>query len=550
MQPPLLDRQSHWHIPQPDRLAVAAITLAVLLYLMLLPFGHQFPLIDDWIYYRGAAGIVNGTGFVPPEWGRVTLVSHAYWGALFAWLFGLNFTVLTAATLVMSLVALLACYALLRQLAFSPALSMMGVACLGLNYLFVTYSYTFHTDITFLALLLLSLVCYHQGIRQSAAATPRFDHWLVLGSLFAALTFLTRQYGLIVALAACLWLLLARRLSWRRAAAVLLIPLVTVASYYFWRAGQPPTLGDSYNFVEVTNLLKNPLPVLTKRLNSATILALPALGLAVPLLGRLRYWWLWGPLAAAYAWLTFARQSAGLQGLAASKRLSEQSEWWGPPIDVNATPLWWLGAALAVWLLGGLVEQHGAGLLALVRRRRDLQAADFLLFACLLLLLPMLVLPAAFYERYLLAFLPLIIAAGLTRFRGQQLTAALLLTVLLLTGGAGYAALRHLDDFDFSQTRWQAGQRLLSEGVAAVEIDAGFAWQGYYTLDAAVAQLGSHDIGVVGYNFPPQSVFKPQYALATIPLRGYSVLRSYPYLSRLSGFRTMQLLVQQRVPRP
>src|SRR5262249_55678086 len=147
-----------------------------------------------------------------------TMATHAYWGALFATLFGDNFTNFTAATMVMSLVAALTFYILLRRLDFTPGLSGLGVALLTLNPYFINLSYSFMTEITFLALLLLSCLFYFEGL------SGRGDGWLWLGSIFATLTFLTRQFGLAVAVSALLWLLYARKISWVRAAAVLLLP--------------------------------------------------------------------------------------------------------------------------------------------------------------------------------------------------------------------------------------------------------------------------------------------------------------------------------------
>ena len=545
MQQSLVSHPSH-PTAQPDRLAITAITAAFLLYLLVCPFAHNFSFIDDWAYYQASERIINGGGFVPPAATQMTLVTHAYWGALFAWLFGLNFTVLTAATLVMSLVALLACYALLRQLAFSPALSGLGVACLGLNYLFVTYSYTFHTDITFLALLLLSLVCYLVAINRSQQVQPQaVERWLLLGSGLAALAFLTRQYGLAVPLAAALWLLFAGRLSWRRAAAVLLIPLATVSGYYLWRAGFAPTFGSYTEQASVANLLKNPLPILLKRLNTFTYIALPAVGLAVPLLRGLRYWWLTGPLAILFGYLTFRGQETLLRDLAASNVSWKPSEYLSQPLSSEQTPLWWLAAALTIWLIGGLVEQHASNLLALLRGRRTLQGGDFCLLVFLGIFLPMLVVSMSFFDRYLIVLLPFVIAAALTQLRGLSLPQLAPAILLLLLGG-GYSLLLHLDNYDYNQVRWQAAAETVASGVPLDQLEGGFAWDSYYLFDEGIRRLGSSDLAVIGYIYPSLQVIKPEYVVLSKPLRGYAVLRSYPYFSRLTGFRSQQVLLQRR----
>src|SRR5947207_3257465 len=82
---------------------------------------------------------------------------------------------------------------------------------LTLNPYFINLSYSFMTEITFLALLLLTCLCYFEGLGASGEG-GKGDAWLWVGSIFAALTFLTRQFGLAVPIAAVLWLVYARRL--------------------------------------------------------------------------------------------------------------------------------------------------------------------------------------------------------------------------------------------------------------------------------------------------------------------------------------------------
>src|SRR5207244_8048835 len=132
---------------------------------------------------------------------------------------GMSFTVLTAANMMLALVASLAFYAILRRLGFAPGLSLLGTALLVLNPFFVTLSYSFMTEISFIAFMLLSCLFYLLGfepehLRDGGTSAfigrPQIG-WLWLGGLFAALAFLDRQFGLALPMAALLWLFLARK---------------------------------------------------------------------------------------------------------------------------------------------------------------------------------------------------------------------------------------------------------------------------------------------------------------------------------------------------
>src|SRR5436190_22567764 len=90
-----------------DLIALALIVTGYAIMLLLMPIGRSFAYVDDWTFAQTAAQIANGQGFRPSELGQMTLVTHAYWGALFARLFGVSFSALTAANMAMSLVAAL-----------------------------------------------------------------------------------------------------------------------------------------------------------------------------------------------------------------------------------------------------------------------------------------------------------------------------------------------------------------------------------------------------------------------------------------------------------
>src|SRR5205823_3783658 len=152
-------------------------------------------------------------------WSSATFVLQAYWGALFAQLFGFSHSVLRASTLLLGALGVLAFYLLLRDL-LDRRRALLGALLLLANPLYVHLSYTFLTDIPFLTLALCALVCYVRALRGARFAAG----WLVAGSALAGGAYLVRQLGLALPLAALGGLLLVglpgglhERSRWRAA---------------------------------------------------------------------------------------------------------------------------------------------------------------------------------------------------------------------------------------------------------------------------------------------------------------------------------------------
>src|SRR4051812_598778 len=99
-----------------DLASGATILAGFALALAIMPVQHDFSVMDDWTYVHSAEQVVAGQGFAPSEYAQSTMLTHVYWGALFAKLFGSSFTTFTAATLTLSMVAAFTFYVLLRRL--------------------------------------------------------------------------------------------------------------------------------------------------------------------------------------------------------------------------------------------------------------------------------------------------------------------------------------------------------------------------------------------------------------------------------------------------
>ncbi len=522
-------------------LAAALILFGYLLAFIFMPIQHGFAIMDDWTYTHSAEQVIAGLGFRPSEYAQSTMVTHTYWGALFANIFGVSFTVFTAATMTLSVVAAITFYILLRRLQFGPGLSGLGVALLTLNPYFINLSYSFMTEITFVSLLLLSCLLYFEGL------SGKGDIWLWLGSIAAALTFLTRQFGLAVPIAAFLWLLYARRLTLSRSVAVTLLPALSAVGYYAWSRGFPVTFSGSVGREEVRALLRSPTEW-AKRAGHFIYLELFLPGPLVPLVGKVRNWKIIAPLSIAAGALVFFLWQGKLNLVEQGQStLNELSYYWLQPLIPNPTLLYCIGAALTVWLFAGLAERSWPGFVALIKRTRQPEPSDFLYLVGIMLFAGTYLVSGGFLDRYWLPVLPFIIIAALTWARGRSirsLAPALAMLVVIATFGI----LVRLDQYDYVSAQWQAGRWLVSQGVPYTKINNGYTWNGYYLHDEPVKWFGAGnlDINKIGRVYPPELVIDPEYVVDLSQRQGYHVIKTYPYLSRLGGMATYEWLVMQR----
>src|SRR4051794_14269705 len=229
--------------PGVDRRNVLLIIAGFVGVLLLIPPGHEYPIIDDWIYAGSVQNQLTTGAFSMPPQSQANLAGLTLWGTLWARVFGLSYTTLTAATLALGLVGLLAFYGLARRVDVPPAGALLGTALLGFNPLFLHLSYSFMTDVPFLALVLVACYGYVRGLQAPAGA--RGLVWLWEAGLFIGWAFLIRQFALLAPLAFGGVLLLnglwTRRWRWRELLLIVLVPGLIMGAWTFYTRDWPPT---------------------------------------------------------------------------------------------------------------------------------------------------------------------------------------------------------------------------------------------------------------------------------------------------------------------
>jgi len=157
--------------------------------LLLRPF-QNLPFVDDWVYAWSVERLLNSGELKILDISTSANPVQILWGALFCLPAGFSFVALRISTWVASVICLWGLYQLLRILGVGRAQSFIGTAALACYPVFFILSFTFMTDVPFLALFVWSS---YSLIRYLNDKRPL---WLIASTLLACLAVAVRLTGL------------------------------------------------------------------------------------------------------------------------------------------------------------------------------------------------------------------------------------------------------------------------------------------------------------------------------------------------------------------
>lgn len=502
-----IDRPGPVSLGRADRVRAAVAEAAPPLALMVafgallvaVPPAGEFPIDDDWVYARAVQTLLETSRLEVPAWTAASLALQTLWGALFASVFGFSHLTLRCATLTLSAVGALGCYALLRPMV-GRGWALVGGLLLLANPLYVTLSYSFMTDVPFLAFALWSLVCYTRAIE---SFRPR-PGWIVAGSLLAGCAFLVRQLG--AALPLALLLTLGVREGWRAPARrSVLVP--TLAPFGLAWLAQALLVGQRGPVVE------DPLAwtvqfwagqglglggLLLARFEAAlTTLGLFSALVALPAVGsQRRIWhgrcrWVAGPALLAFAAGYLVNSTTPTWspllprlGTTLSTRGFQVGNYLGRLPESITLPGPLVTAATALALAGAVLLVLAGTHLAATGALRG-PAALPLLFGAIALVET--IVYHRFFDRYLLPLVPIALLVALQVGRRGRFAAPLAVAAVVLL--ASWSIWWERDYLARQAAVWEAGQALVAMGVPPAAVDAGFEWAGWYRGKEAVAAV-------------------------------------------------------------
>lgn len=138
----------------------------------------DFPANDDWAYAELVRSLVEHGEIRFSPWTATNLISQVFWGAFFSIIFGFSYTSLRISTLFAALVAALALFRLVRHVNGPRTLAMLAALLLLFNPLFCALSFTFMTDVPFVAAQTVSMLLLVVGLRSSSRLLT-WSGWLM-----------------------------------------------------------------------------------------------------------------------------------------------------------------------------------------------------------------------------------------------------------------------------------------------------------------------------------------------------------------------------------
>ncbi|WP_404784096.1 ArnT family glycosyltransferase [Altericista sp. CCNU0014] len=556
--------------------------LFVILVLTISPVG-EFPLNDDWIYTKTVQHLLETGQYRAHPYINATLVAQSYWGALFCKIFGFSFTILRVSTLVLAFANAWAVAKSGIVLGFSRNLALLCGAVVATSPLVLQLSYSFMSDVPFLALSNLSGLCFLKALRQ-----PK-PQWVAWGSIAAALAFLVRQFGILLPVAFAIAIAL---LVWRKryapsksTIAALLLPWIAVAGIYVvWG----DALASDTPLLETSQSLAGPLLDSARHIPLALcyvgLFALPlGVGRLIQIVQKQECWtprqrtlWIgfcgvslfvfWLPqLLYWIAKLAFGREALWLRRYPYRMPLTLYKSL----LDLGLGPLqlpdpqfqptvqireWWWPITLAALCVAGLLfvsvvnryrqQQDSEQTQSLERQNQDL---FLLVWALLSLAATYNPFRAVMVDRYLLVpLVPFILLLGRdlmqveakVSFKPMAISA---LAIALFSVGSLQEYLA------WNQTAWIAHHRLETKYRVSSQAVAGIdTFNGWFNSEAYMQRYNTRSWWDVGKRGGSPWALDDQYAIASVePRAGYEVLERIPYFSWL-GMKQRSIAIFKR----
>ncbi len=504
------------------------------------PIGN-FPIDDDFAYGRTVLNFLEGN-FRISSWISATVVFQTFTGVLFSLPFGFSFSALRFSSLAMALVGAVAAFLILRELKFSKQPALFGSMLLLFNPLYFTKAFNFHSDIHFMAMMLLSLLFYLLWLRKNSPAL------LLLGSLFSVFAMLIRQNGVLIPVAVAAYLLLSRRLSMRSFIVVAVLPFLAFAGYEAWfylvhGATESSSLMAQYDLPHVADLILRLIPF---RLFSMFMLAgLFLLPLTLPYLLRLQAF-----IAAMHAYdkalfasVIIAASAATLFMFFSFGRLL----FYAPTMlhQRGLGPIYMQGLKSPVFpdallaILAAAAILSGAVLAMLLKQQLARAASScfgepiHLVYLAGAFQLLFLLAALAFFDRYMLPlFFPgIVILLGSAKLR-QVLPFGVVILVLM----AAFSVAATQDYLSWHRARDSAIRDLQAQGIPADRIDGGFehaAWN-FYEFSREHPEVDNskpYDPGWIRDYF---RLIDSEYVISFTQLERYNAVKEYSYFSMLT----------------
>ncbi len=231
----------------------AVVLIWLLLIALVNPFG-DFPLNDDWKYAYPVKtliqkGVFEMLGIFAPN-----LVLQVGWGYLFCLIFkGFSFTYLRFSTLFLAITGASIAFKTTKELTQSRQAAFFNALALSFSPLYFCLSFSFMTDVPFLAFCLLAIWQFQKYLKTGA------EKQLFFTALWSIGAFLIRQPGILLLAALIVFVFFEKRLMARKLQTAFWLAILLLLAWFGFEKGVKPWMGISENYVPVSSLFVNKL---------------------------------------------------------------------------------------------------------------------------------------------------------------------------------------------------------------------------------------------------------------------------------------------------
>ncbi len=436
---------------------------------------------DDWSYALPVEHLLKTGSYQPHDWVEASMPFQAYWGGLFARVFGYSFTSLRTSTLALAFLGLIAFYYLAREHRLNAIQAGLIMLALCASPLVFRLSFSFNTDVPFLMCFIIAVFLYTRAIRLESYPL------LFLASIAASAAILTRQFG--VALPAGIFSVWALSKERRDKALFYLIGLILPVVATLWQLSTgilTPTWMQRYelhrqsiDFANIEMMLSNILWRPTVILQYLALFSLPFVLLAllafalelrqrrsiikVLPLGLCAFYILGGVIYGRFAndrpWF--------LPYIPWEDTLSNMSRWQQAILTLVTSA----GATFYAYILAlRYSTNHGWG---------SIPPSERLLDLCTLFLLAEHLIFRAFGDRYLLGFLPFVLIV-VGHYLGSWLNRWKMAMAILCLGMLVTSAVWTRGLMAEAEAKWKAAESIRAAGVEPRHIYGSPEWNFYH----------------------------------------------------------------------
>lgn len=466
---------------------------------------------DDWAYLRVVFRFADSNEFSLDGWTQMSFIGQA----LVAWpiveLFGSSIVAMQLLVASMAVVGCLACYLTIRTFA-SPAVAAGSVAALMIGPVFGALSTSFMTDVPAFCFQMVMLACATRLLRHRWSSG-----WFVAMCVAGIVATSIREYGLALLAVAIAAVGLHHRPAGRQRVVFVVgagLSMTVIGLLLSWRAGVPN--GDPDGVALTWDLgrdhVVDGVRATARALLTLGVLVAPVAALAVSRrVGHAVRRAPWRSTSIVVIWIAVGvwsgRQWLGNYVTAAGS--------YRPLIEGPTPPVFnpavdaivrWVGyvSLLGLLLLIGLDSDGSSDATrrwpsaTWFRTRSPLAAARNLVVMSVFGLAAVhavltLTSNTPFFDRYLIVFVPLLIALAATSSLVVDETIGVSSGVLgiVLCAGLGLIGVALVDaSATIDGAKWRFGERLESAGFEARSIDAGFEWFNFHQRGVARQEPG------------------------------------------------------------